>query len=191
MNTIRNAGRGRGKTVAGGKQVPPQAPAAEMEISINPVGLTDGEVRTTLVQMAQDITLQAQAMTAQSEQQDVPKKNPPSSTMASRLRDFMRMNPPVYTGSKIAANLEVECRVAMLHDNMVISSLMVHVQQVEKSRKRKHNRAGNTSRKDEKIFSRNSNIEIRDKPMFKNELSHKGESSSSKGHYDRDPEPRV
>ena len=79
----------------------------------------------------------------------------------------------------------------MFHTNMGFSRLMVHVQQVEETRKRKHNRAGNTSRKDEKIFSRNSNIEIRDKPMFKRRLSIQGKSSSYKGHYDRDSEPRV
>ena len=34
-----------------------------MEMPVNPTGLTDGEVGTTLVQMAQAIILQAQAMT--------------------------------------------------------------------------------------------------------------------------------
>ena len=66
--------------------------------------------------------------------------------MAFRLRDFTRMNPLVYTGSKISENLEEKCRVSMLHDSMVLSSLMVYVHQVEKSRNRKHTRAGNKSR---------------------------------------------
>ena len=68
-----------------------------MELHVNPAELIDGEVRTTLVQMAQAITLQAQTMTAQAEQQGVPKKNQPSSTMVNMLRDFMRVNPIVYT----------------------------------------------------------------------------------------------
>ena len=72
--------------------------------------------------------------------------------MDSRLRDFTRMNPLIYTGFKIAKNLEEECRVAMLHASMGLSSLMVHVQQVEESRKRKHTRAGNWSRQAEKNF---------------------------------------
>ena len=63
--------------------------------------------------------------------------------MASRLRDFTRMNPPVYTGSKIDENREEECRVAMLHVIMGLSGLMVHFQQVEESRKRKHTKVGN------------------------------------------------
>ena len=67
---------------------------------------------------------------------------------------------------------------------------MVHVQQVEESRKRKHTRARNRSRKAKKNFSRKTSIEIRDKPRFKKGLSHQGESSSSKGRYARDSESR-
>ncbi|TMX00248.1 hypothetical protein EJD97_001134 [Solanum chilense] len=96
MNTRRNAGKEIGGEVAGVNQVPPQALAAGMEMYVNPNGLIDRELRTTLVQMAQPITLQALAMIAQAKQQGVPRENPPSSTMASRLRDFTRVNPPVY-----------------------------------------------------------------------------------------------
>ena len=73
-----------------------------MEIPVNTTDLTDGEVRIALVYMAQVITLQAQSLPAQVEQQGVPRKNPPASTMAIRLRDFTRMNPLIYTGSKTA-----------------------------------------------------------------------------------------
>ena len=48
--------------------------------------------------------------------------------------------------------------------------LMVHVEQVEESRKRKHTRVGNRSRQAEKNFSRKSNTEIRDNPRFKKGL---------------------
>ena len=43
-------------------QVPPQAAAAGIEIHVNPAGLTDGEVRTTVVHMAKASTLQAQTI---------------------------------------------------------------------------------------------------------------------------------
>ena len=48
----------------------------------------------------------SQAMTALAELQGVSTENLPSSTIASRLRDFTRVNPPVYTGSKIVEDLE-------------------------------------------------------------------------------------
>ena len=43
------------------------------------------------------------------------------------------MNPPVYTGSKIAEDLEEDFREALLHDSMEISRLIIHVQQVGKT----------------------------------------------------------
>ncbi|XP_069143292.1 uncharacterized protein [Solanum lycopersicum] len=111
--------------------------------------------------------------------------------MAKRLMDFTRMNLPVYTGSKIAEDLEEDCRETMLHDSMDLSRLMVRVQQLEESGKRKHTRAGNRSRQVEKNFSRKSSIQINDKPRFKKGLSHQGESTSIKSRNDRDSEPRV
>ena len=54
-----------GEAVAGGSQAPPQAPAAKVQVSVNPATLTDGEVIATLFQMAQAITSQAQVITDQ------------------------------------------------------------------------------------------------------------------------------
>ncbi|TMW99208.1 hypothetical protein EJD97_002896 [Solanum chilense] len=132
MNTRRNAGGVIGGATTRLNQVLPQGLAAVVEMHVNPTGLENREVRTSLVQMAQAITLKAQAMTAQADQQGIPKENPPASTMANRLRDFMRMNPPIYTGSRIVEDLEEEFRETMMHDSMDLSILMVHVQQVEK-----------------------------------------------------------
>ena len=64
MNTRRNVGQRRRGAAAGGNQVPPHAPAEGMSMLVNPVGLTNAEVRTSLAQMAQAITMLAQAMTA-------------------------------------------------------------------------------------------------------------------------------
>ena len=63
--------------------------------------------------MDQAIILQAQAMKAKAETECVPRENPPSSTMASSLSDFTRVNPPIYTRSMIAEDLEEECRESM------------------------------------------------------------------------------
>ena len=44
--------------------------------------------------------MQAQAMNAQVNRQNVQRENPPVRSMANRLRDFTRMNPPMFTGTK-------------------------------------------------------------------------------------------
>ncbi|TMW94811.1 hypothetical protein EJD97_009769, partial [Solanum chilense] len=100
MNRIRNVGWRVGEAAVGGNQAPPQAPAAGVQVPVNPATLTDGEVRAALVQMAQAFTAQTQAITAQATREDAPRENPRANTMASRLRDFTRMNPPVYFGSR-------------------------------------------------------------------------------------------
>ena len=74
----------------------------------------------------------------------------------------------------IVEDIQEDCRIAMLHDNMDLSRLMVHVQQVEESRKRKHTNVGNKSRQADENFSKKSSTEIRDKPRFKKGFSHQG-----------------
>ena len=64
------------------------------------------EVRAALVQKAQAITTQAQAITAQATRKGAPRENPHASTMASRLRDFTRMNPVIYFGSRTNEDLQ-------------------------------------------------------------------------------------
>ena len=39
-------------------------------------------------------------MTSKVNLQNVERDNPPVRSMADRLKDFMRMNPPIFTGSK-------------------------------------------------------------------------------------------
>ncbi|XP_069154371.1 uncharacterized protein [Solanum lycopersicum] len=104
--------------------------------------------------------------------------------MDSRLRDFTRMNPHVYTRCKIAEHLEEECREVMLHDSMDLSRLMVHVHQVEESRKRKHTRAGESSlfkgrydRDFEPKVKRNSEVDTPQErpPCRKSDKLHGGE----------------
>ncbi|XP_069151096.1 uncharacterized protein [Solanum lycopersicum] len=100
MNTWGTKGLRTGAAAARGNQNPPQAPAEGVAMPVNPAGLTDAEVRASLAQMAQAITMQAQAMTAQVNRQDVLRENPPVHSIADRLRDFTRMNPPIFTGAK-------------------------------------------------------------------------------------------
>ena len=82
-----------------GNQVPPQAAVEEMAIPVNPAGLTDAEVRASISQMAQAITMQAHAMTDQVNQQNIQRENLPVRRIDKRLRDFTRMKPLLFTGS--------------------------------------------------------------------------------------------
>ena len=92
-----------------------------------------------------------------------------ATSVVSNSRDEMSR---LMTG--IAKDLEEECRATMLHDCMDLSKLMVHVQQVEYKIKRKHTRERNRSRQAEENFSSKSTTQIRDKPRFKEGLSHQG-----------------
>ena len=62
----------------------------------------------------------------------------------------------------------------MVHARIVLSRLMVHVQQVEECRKMKDTKAANRARQAEKNFSRKSSSEIMDKTRFKKGISYQG-----------------
>ncbi|WP_353824369.1 hypothetical protein, partial [Acinetobacter baumannii] len=66
---------------------------------VNPVWLTDAEVRASLTQIVQAITMQSQAMTVKINRHNVHRENPPVRSMTNMLRDFMRMNPSILTRS--------------------------------------------------------------------------------------------
>ena len=55
----------RGVAIAGDNQIPPQAPAKGVAMPVNPALLIDAEVWASLAQMAQDIIMKDQSMTAQ------------------------------------------------------------------------------------------------------------------------------
>ena len=71
----------------------------------DPTVMRDGEIREAFLNLtqvmatqAQVVTTQAQAMMAQANQEVLPCGNQSASTMASRLRDFTKMNPPSSLG---------------------------------------------------------------------------------------------
>ncbi|WMV08739.1 hypothetical protein MTR67_002124 [Solanum verrucosum] len=63
--------------------------------------MTNEDVRSALLMMAQAVTTRAQAMKSQATRGVEAHVNPIVSTMASRLKDFMMMNPLVFLGSKV------------------------------------------------------------------------------------------
>ncbi|TMX03215.1 hypothetical protein EJD97_017548, partial [Solanum chilense] len=74
----------------------------------NLLALSDGDIRAAFLQMAQAITTQAQVVTTQAQammtqanQEMVPRGFKNVSPMASRLREFTRVNPPTFCGSKV------------------------------------------------------------------------------------------
>uniref|UniRef100_M1DPA3 Gag-pol polyprotein n=1 Tax=Solanum tuberosum TaxID=4113 RepID=M1DPA3_SOLTU len=111
-------------------EVPPQAPQDPQAPNDEEV-MTNVEIRAafqTLTQLitvqAQTVTTQAQIMVAQSNQEVRPRVEPNVSTMASRLRDFTRMNPPIFLGSKVNEDPQ-ECleEVYKIVDAMRVTSI--------------------------------------------------------------------
>ena len=89
----------------------------------------------------------------------------------------------------ITGDLEEECQPAMLHDNMDFSRLMLHVQQVEDSRKKRGLCDARRTKSNDQACPRNrgnkNNFGIREQPRFK-----KGEQSSGTSNFQMSREPR-
>ncbi|XP_015075520.1 uncharacterized protein LOC107019612 [Solanum pennellii] len=174
--------------------------------------MTDCEVRAALLQMAHAITTQAQAITAQANMEVVSRDNQHASTMASLLRDFMRINPLMFFGSKDKAQtwynqwkdsrslgggpmtLEISKKAFIYRffpreQRESSRRLMVHAQPVEDSRLRKKNREAKKSGSLESGAS-NSRIDIQDKPKFKKRFSTQVTSNFSKNRNDRGSNPK-
>ncbi|WMV58133.1 hypothetical protein MTR67_051518 [Solanum verrucosum] len=104
MKTRRvNARRAEKENVNQGVHQGNQTPQAN-QAPVDPPAMMDVEIRLALLILtqamtvqAQVVTTQAQAMTAQANRATGPHVN----TVDSRLRDFTRMNPPVFLGSKV------------------------------------------------------------------------------------------
>ncbi|TMW92141.1 hypothetical protein EJD97_013450 [Solanum chilense] len=120
MNTLRNAACRLKEEIANvgdpphGDQVPPHEEDSNMDHApFSPPPLTDDNMRTALLQMAQAITTQAQrattqsqSMMAQANREVVPRPHQQVTTMASDLRYFTRMNPRTFYGSKVDEYLQ-------------------------------------------------------------------------------------
>jgi len=89
------------------EEVPPQVPQ-DPQVTNDEGAMTTVEIRAalqTLTQLmmvqTQAVTTQTQALTAQANREVRPWVEPNVRTMASRLRDFTRMNPLIFLGSKM------------------------------------------------------------------------------------------
>ena len=115
MTTSREAARRVEEDIANAR-VPPhdnqdhpheQAPLGD-QASVNPLSMMDGHIKEGLKNLyqamntqAQVVATQAQAMTAQANREVALRVNQNASTMASLLRDFIRMNPAMFFRSKV------------------------------------------------------------------------------------------
>ena len=97
-----------------------------------------------------------------------------ASTLVSIVRDEMSRYITV-----VSEELEEECHLVMLHDNMDLSMLMVHAQQVEESHLRKKNKKSKKASSFESGSSK-SRIDIKDKPKFKKRFSNQVPSNFSR-----------
>ena len=90
-----------------------------------------------------------------------------ASSLVSNPRDKMN-----HCVMGVSNNIVEECCSAMLYENMDISHLMVHAQQVEEIRVKRKNRDAKRERSNEGGTSKGK-LEIQDKPKFKKRLSNK------------------
>ena len=86
--------------------------------------------------------------------------------------------------TRVPDDLVEECCSAMLHENMNISHIIVHAQQVEESRLRRKNREDKRAKSFETGSSK-GRLEIQDKLRFKKRFSNKVASLFPKAHDDR------
>ncbi|XP_049345495.1 uncharacterized protein LOC125810021 [Solanum verrucosum] len=107
-----------------------------------------------------------------------------ASSLVSNPRDEMSQ---FVTG--VSDSIEEECRAAMLHDNMDISSLMVYAKQVEETRLRKKNREVKRARTDNGNFSKGK-FEGQCGPRFKKRFSNQDSSSGPRVNKDKVSNPK-
>ncbi|TMW93809.1 hypothetical protein EJD97_011130, partial [Solanum chilense] len=100
INTRRNAGRRVGEAADGGNKAPLQAPVVVVQVPVKPSYVNGWRSERSTGSDGPSHHYSGTTITAQATRESALRENPHASTVASRLRDFTRMNPPVYFGSR-------------------------------------------------------------------------------------------
>ena len=90
----------------------------------------------------------------------------------------------------VSEDLVEECRSAIIHDNMNVSRLMVHAQQVEYRRLRRKNKESKKAMSYEG-GSLKGKLDIQDKPRFKKSFSNQVPSKFPNARDDRVSNPKY
>ncbi|XP_015081364.1 uncharacterized protein LOC107024983 [Solanum pennellii] len=144
--------------------------------------MTDGEMKAVLFQMAQAITTLAETIMAQANREVASRENQHASIISRHLRDSMRMNHPMYFGSKV--DEDPQEFLYKWKDNRALGDGLVTWEifkkafhdrffpkeqreaKVEESRLRNSNRKAKRAKSFESGSSK-SRLDVQDKPKFK------------------------
>ncbi|XP_049358306.1 uncharacterized protein LOC125822878 [Solanum verrucosum] len=188
MNTRRgNAGRTQEENVNEG--APPQDPQAPNEEG----ALTNVDITSAL----QTLT---HVLTTQVTRYDRAHKNPNASTTASRIRDFTRMNPPKFYGSKVDEDPQgfIDEVFKVLNVMGVSPTEKAELsanqskdvaQQIEEQKLKQVNSKVKRAKTDDGNYSKGK-FEVQGKPRFKKRFSNQGSSSTPRVNKDRVSNPK-
>ncbi|XP_049378245.1 uncharacterized protein LOC125843042 [Solanum stenotomum] len=166
--------------------------------------MTNVEIRAALQTLTQVMTVQAQAVTTQAQAKTAhanrkvgPRANPNASTMTSRLRDFTKMKPLIFLGSKMNENpQEFLEEVYKIVDAVGVTSIEKAElagyklkDMAQESRLRKKNREVKRPRPDDGNSSKGK-FEGQSGPRFKRRFSNQSSSNTPRPNKDRVSNPK-
>ncbi|XP_049345496.1 uncharacterized protein LOC125810024 [Solanum verrucosum] len=168
-----------------GDNVKEEAPQANQAL-INLSAISDVEVRSAFQMLVQALKTQAQAVTAYANRDVVTHVNPNVNSATSRVRNFARMNPPEFHGSKLEENpqefLEEVYKILAIMGVTSVEKAELATYQLksvaQEEKLKKNNREVKRARTGDGNFS-NARSGGQGRPRFKQRFSNQGSFSTS------------